>query len=228
MTAGGIAVLAYNILREQPLHPLQFGALLLIAAVAARFKVKLPGLNSNMSINLPFVLIAAVWLSPLEAMLIAMASTATQCFPQHGGRLKAVHMLFNVSTMAVAVGLGCAVFHRGLHLSGLSSVAASLVPTAVVFFLVQTIPVATIISLTEGGSVLRIWSSIFHLSFPYYLLSAGMTSIVTSASRHIGWQIPLLALPAMYGVHRSYQLYFGRAAAEPHPAGLAKRAAASN
>jgi hypothetical protein len=228
MIAGGIGLLAYNILREQPLHPLQFGVLVVIATLAARFKVKLPGLNSNMSINLPFVLIAAVWLSPLEALVIAMASTAAQCFPQNGGRPKAVQMLFNVSTMAVAVGLGCAVLHRGMSLRTLSPAASSLVPSALVFFLVHTIPVATIVSLTDGGRVLRIWLGIFHLTFPYYVLSAGMTSIVTAASRHIGWQIPLLALPAMYGVHRSYQLYFARAATEPHPAGLAKRVAASN
>jgi hypothetical protein len=80
------------------------------------------------------------------------------------------------------------------------------------FFLAQTIPVATIISLTEGGNVARIWSSIFHLSFPYYVLSAGVTSLVTAASQRIGWQVPLLVLPAMYGVYRSYRLYFSQAA----------------
>ncbi len=68
------------------------------------------------------------------------------------------------------------------------------------FFLVQTLPVVTVIALTEGGTMLRIWSGIVHLAFPYYVLSAGVASIVTTASQHWGWQIPLLVLPVMYGV----------------------------
>ncbi len=108
-------------------------------------------------------------------------------------------MLFNVSTMAVAVGAGALIFR-----------AQFLVFTGAGFFLAQTIPVATIISLTEGGKMLRLWSSIAHLSFPYYVLSAGITSVITAASHLFGWQIPLLVLPVMYANYRSYQLYFGQ------------------
>jgi hypothetical protein len=72
----------------------------------------------------------------------------------------------------------------------------------------------------------RVWSSIFHLSFPYYVLSAGVTSLVTSASHRIGWQIPLLVLPTMYGVNKSYRLYFGRAEALARPIASAKAAGA--
>jgi hypothetical protein len=68
--------------------------------------VKLPGLNGNMSVNLPFVLIAAVQLSLLEALLIALSSTFVQSLPKAGGKPKVVKMLFNISTMAVALGMG--------------------------------------------------------------------------------------------------------------------------
>ena len=66
----------------------------------------------------------------------------------------------------------------------------------------------------------RVWSSIFHLSFPYYVASAGITSMVTAASRHVGWQIPLLVLPVLYAIYRSYQLYFGRMLAMTRAVGL--------
>jgi hypothetical protein len=122
-----------------------------------------------------------------------------QCLPKGGGKPKLIQLLFNVSTMAVAVGVG-----------GLICQAQFLVLGAAGFFLAQTIPVATIISLTESGRILRIWSSIAHLSFPYYVLSAGITSIVTAASQYIGWQIPLLVLPVMYAIYRSYRVYFAQ------------------
>ena len=228
MAIGGSTLLAYSILHRQPLHSLQFGVLLVITAVASHFKVKLPGLNGNMSVNLPFVLIAAVQLSLFEALLIALLSTFVQSLPKAGGKPKAVQMLFNISTMAVALGMGHHILQQAFvrrvpwtSMSLLVSLAAAS------FFLAQTIPVATIISLTEGGNALRIWSSIFHLSFSYYVLSAGITSLVTTASHRIGWQIPLLVLPVMYGVYRSYRLYFGRAETSVRPLAMAKAAGAT-
>ena len=225
MTAGGFAVVLHSVLHKQLLHPLQFGLLLLIAMVASRFKVKLPGLEGNMSVNVPFILIAMVELSLFEALMIAAASTVAQCFPKGGGRPEAVKMLFNVSTLAVAVGLAGLIFQGRMPLpTAWLSGSLLLSLAAASFFLAQTVPVATIISLTDGGSAPRIWSSICQLSFPYYVLSAGVTSLVTTASHRMGWQIPLLVLPVMYGVYRSYRLYFSQPERSARPSALAKAA----
>jgi hypothetical protein len=51
--------------------------------------------------------------------------------------------------------------------------------------------------------------------------------MMTAISRHVGWQIPLLALPLMYVVYRSYQLYFRAAEARPSTFLKAKAAAAN-
>jgi len=227
MAVGGLASLGYGLLETHPWHHSQFLVLLVIAVLASRLKLKLPGLNGNMSVNLPFILVAAVQLSLLEALLVGMASIVAQCFPKGGGKPQAVQMLFNLSTIAMAVGFAGRIFQQS-WLSTASGASASrlLVLAGASFFLVQTVPVATIISLTEGGSALRIWSSICHLSFPYYVLSAGVTSLATAASHRIGWQIPLLVLPVMYGIYRSYDLYFGRAGTPARPIALAKAAGA--
>jgi hypothetical protein len=208
-----------------PWHHYQFLTLLVSAVLASRFKLKLPGLNGNMSVNLPFILVATVQLSLIEALLVGAASIVAQSLPQGGGKPKTVQMLFNASTTVVAVGLGSLILQLALvrqlpwvSLSLLLSLAAA------GFFLVQTVPVATIISLTEGGKASKIWASIFHLSFPYYVLSAGMTSLVTAASHRMGWAIPVLVLPVMYGVHRSFRLYFSRGVEVPQNLALAKSA----
>lgn len=52
------------------------------------------------------------------------------------------------------------------------------------------------------------------------MASAGIASMVIAASRDVGWQIPLLALPVMYAIYRSYQLYFGRMVAMTRALGL--------
>jgi len=221
----GCLIVANAIRYQQPIHYSHFLVVFALSFIASRLKVKLPGLNGNMSVNLPFILIAAVQLSLFESLMIALASTAAQCFPKHGGRPRALQLLFNVSTMAVAVGTGRWILQQALvSRVPWTSTSLLLFLAAASFFLAQTIPVAAIISLTEGGRVLRIWSSIFHLSFPYYVLSAGVTSLVTTASQHIGWHIPLLVLPVMYGVYRSYRWYFSQAATVTCTVALAKAA----
>jgi MASE9 len=225
---GGLSMVTYSALERHPWHHYQFLLLLVIAVLVSRFKLKLPGLNGNMSVNLPFILIAQAQLSPAEALIIACASTLMQCLPRAGAKLKPVQVVFNISTMAIAVGLSGLIFQGRMPLPTARVSGSLLVVLAgATFFLVQTIPVATVIALTEGAQMLRTWSSIVHLSFPYYVLSAGVASIVTTASQHLGWQIPLLVLPAMYGVYRSYRLYFGRPETLARPSVLAKAAATS-
>ena len=225
MVLGGLASLSDGLLHMHPWHPAQFATMLVLAILAARLKLKLPGLNGNMSVYVPFILIAVVDLSLFEALMIAMASTVAQCFPKDGGKPKAVQTLFNVSSVAVAVGLAELTLQGRIPLpTAWVSDPLLMSLAAASFFLAQTIPVAIIISLTEGGNAPQIWSSICNLSFPYYVLSAGVTSLVTTAGHRIGWQIPLLVLPVMFGVYRSYRLYFGRAVGASQSMALTTRA----
>jgi hypothetical protein len=224
VTLAAATVVAHAMSGMHVWHRYESLTLLVIALVASRLRLRLPGLTGNMSVNVPFILIAMVQLSLVEAIVVGVASTITQCFPKQGGKPKAMQVVFNVGTVAVAVGLGRWILQHPLAMKfPVTSAGLLLSLSAATFFLAQTIPVATIISLTEGGNVVRIWSSIFHLSFPYYVLSAGVTSIVTIASQ-TGWRTSLLVLPVMYGVYCSYRLYFGRAV-EPRPSmALAKGA----
>jgi len=207
----GLGTVAYAATQPALTRPAQAAALLLMALLTARMKVKLPGLNGNLSVNLPFILIAVTQLSLVEALAVALPSIAAQSIPKGGGKPKAVQMIFNMSTMALALGL-CSWVGRAISTPGDDWASASLLLllTGTSLLLAQTLPVATVISLTDGGKAPRVWSNIFLLSFPYYLLSVGLTSLVNVASQRFGWQVPLLMLPFMYGVYRAYNLYFGR------------------
>jgi hypothetical protein len=99
-----------------------------------------------------------------------------------------------------------------------------LIAASATIFVLQTAPVATIISLTEGGQVFQIWRSIVCLSFPYYILSAGVTAIAQQLSQVWDWQIPVLVMLAMYGVYRSYAGYFKHMPARVPAVAMAKAA----
>lgn len=206
--AAGTIVDAF--VRGRGWHPYLALTLLLVAVITSRMKVTIPGVNGNMSMSLPFLMLSVITLSATESILIACASTIIQTLPKDGSKLKPVRVLFNVSMMAFASGAAGMVFHQHF-LNGLGW-AGLLVATVATFFLGQTLPVSVIVALTDGGAVRRIWTNIAQMSFPYYVVSAGVTSMVNSVGQYVGWLAALALLPVMYGIYRSYRLYFARVA----------------
>jgi hypothetical protein len=213
MVLAAVGGVAYASFASHTLHPSYAATLLLLAALTSRMKVKLPGIDGNMSVNLPFLLMAVVNLSALEAVLIAGVSTAVQCWPKGGSRPKPEQMIFNVSMVVFATSMASLIWNSGwLGRAAGASEPLILASTTAAFFLGQTAPVAGIIKLAEGAAMRRVWLSIVQLSFPYYVVSAGMNSMVNLIGHHMGWPAALLALPVMLGIYCSYRLYFGHAA----------------
>jgi hypothetical protein len=207
MMLASIGTAGYAALASHTLHLLFALAVLGLAAATSRMKVKLPGINGNMSVNLPFLLTAAVNLSAVEAVLITCVSTAVQCWPRKGTKLNPQQMTFNLSMMSFASASASLMFHAG-WLSQINSVSLALVLATLALFLGQTAPVAGIVAASEGKSATQTWRSLALLSFPYYVVSAGITSMVQAVSLHLGWELALAVFPVMYVIHRSYKLYF--------------------
>ena len=213
MAMAAMAVIGRGALSIHPLHQFQFASLTLLGVLTSRLKVRLPGLTGNMSMNLPFVLLAIVQLGLFEAAAIAFASTLMQSLPKRGLQLRPTQLLFNVSTMTTAAGLAYLVFHEFDGRHGATG-SLALVLAAATYFFINTLPVATIICLTEGAKIVRTWSGIVHLSFPYYVAGTGITSILTGKSGYMAWALSIGALPVMIGIYRSYCTYFGQGATE--------------
>jgi hypothetical protein len=223
MVLAAIATTVYAGLASHALHSSYALAVLALAAATSRMKIKLPGIEGNMSVNLPFLLMAVVNLSAVEAVFIATVSTVVQCWPQANGKLKPEQMLFNVSMMAFATGMANLIWNAAKV--SWASESLMLASSTTAFFLGQTVPVASIIKLTQGAGMRRVWLSIVQLSFPYYVVSAGVTSMVNLVGHRFGWQAALVVFPVMYGIHHSYRLYFARAAEALRTAPLARAAA---
>ena len=227
VSAAGLCSIACGLTQAANWHPWEALSLFVVAVSASRMKVKLPRLTGNMSVNLPFGLLAVAELNLAEALLVACASTMAQCWPKGGAKPQPVQMLFNLSSMASAVAVGWRVFHWGANGQPAWLPSALLLPLAVSgFFLLQTIPVSVVIALTEGGIAGKIWMNIARSTFPYYVLSAGMASLAMAARQYPVSPISLVVLPVMYGTYRSFQTYFRREGTENCSLSLGKAAAA--
>ena len=206
-------------------HALFAVAVLALAAATSRMKVKLPGINGNMSVNLPFLLTAVVNLSAAEAVVITCVSTVVQCWPRKDAKFNPQQMAFNLSMMVFASSLASLMFHAAwLSHSSFQGSTLGLALATATLFVGQTAPVAGIVAVSEAKAAGLVWWNLAHLAFPYYVVSAGVTSMVQAMSSHLGWGLALALFPVMYAIHRSYRLYFGRIA-ETLQSGVLVRAA---
>lgn len=208
IAGAGLATLGSGLMHWECKDLARFLSFLVIALVASRLKVKLPGTNGNMSVNLPFILMALVVLSFSETVLIAAASALVQGLPTRGKSLKPVQALFNVSTLVLGVTAAEFVYKHSAVIPSLAAKSLLLALAGAAFLVADTLPVAGVISLTEDLNLVKVWREMLEMTFPYFTLSAGVAAIAATATRYVGWQTPLLVLPVMLASYVSFKRYF--------------------
>jgi hypothetical protein len=208
----GVTLLGFAGVHASSDNLVRFLSFLLVACVAARLRVKLPGVTGSMSVNLPFILAAVAQMSAAEALAVGCLSTLVQCLPRAGRKFNLVQAAFNVANMALAVSATRWVFNSAGLGTVVTSQALRLGIAAAGFYAVNTVPVAIIIALTESKNALQVWVGMLQLSFPYYLASAGVAGVALTVAARLGWEVPILVLPLMLGMFYSYRHYFLAAA----------------
>jgi hypothetical protein len=212
----GAAVLVNGLLHWETSRPIELAALLVMTLIASRLKVRLPGINGTMSVNVPYLLIVAVRLSPGEALAIAALASLLQSIPALKRPATFVQALFSSAAITNSVAAAMLAFNlasaRGFF--GPLGIAAA----GAVFFFANTAQIAMVLWLAEGKNPLQAWLGMARLSVPYYVLSTGVAAVVCTAVQFALWGEALALLPLMYSIHSSYNLYFNAPAAEPLPA----------
>ena len=178
--------------------------LIYIAAVllSSGMKVSLPSSDSSLSVNFPFILLAVLQLSPLQAMAVAAISVFAQCKFRVEKLFSLVKTGFNIANAVNATALCWLTYVslRELHLSA----APALTAGAIVYFVASTLPVAVVVAWTSNQKALALWRSGFLWFLPFYLVGAALSALAHFLSQHYGLPTALLVVPAAYTIYRSY------------------------
>ncbi|MGB8011913.1 MAG: diguanylate cyclase [Terriglobales bacterium] len=210
----GVWALAHALWQWQSVDLSRFICYLLVAVLASGLKIRLPGIDGTMSVNFLFILLGVLELNLPETLVLGCTATLAQCVLGTRQKLVPIKIVFNVfSMMANAIVLSYFAYHDLQRVLGAGTLPL-LIITALVFFLANTIPVAVIISVTEGKPAHKVWAECHFWSFPFYMVGAAVVFAVGFLSKHVGWQTSLLVLPLTYWVYRSYHLYLAKLAAE--------------
>ncbi len=189
---------------------LKFACYLLIALLASTMKVRLPGMESTMSVHFLFVLLGILELSLAETLVIGCTTAVVQSLWNTSKRPEVLKVIFNVFSLTAN---SICVTYFAYHFSGRflrDSMPLLLLVAACTFFVCDTVALSTVIALAEKRPLRSLWSETYFWTLPYNLAGAALVGIISFANRYVGWQNALLILPVMYGIYRSFQLYLGR------------------
>ena len=210
VAAASLCALSFGVVRWQAQAWPQLVLLLAAAALSSRFKVKLPGMTSSMSGNLPVILLGVTQLGLFASLLVAVTAAIAQSYSSGGNKTKPVQFVFNACTLLNAAGLAYLAYHSQLFAGRASANAMSLVLASATYFLANTAPVASIIGFTEGGNPFALWHKVFLWSFPNYVIGAGLTALVSTFTTVSGLTAMTTLLAVLFAVYQSYKMYVDR------------------
>jgi putative nucleotidyltransferase with HDIG domain len=207
--AGALCLLA-GLLPWHSSHSLLFLSYLLLTIVASLLKSVLPGSDGTVSVVFVFFLVGICNMTLSETMVLAAVATVVQCFWHARNRLSFVHFAFNLAQLALAITASywtyILLFSHVFH----SKAPLPLLVSAIVFFMFNSIPVATVVALAENISIIEKWDRSYSWTFPYYLIGAAIAGLIQFVNRLAGWEMSFLVLPAVYVIYRSYCMHLGR------------------
>jgi hypothetical protein len=195
-------------------QPVAIGAVIWMAAIGLfvqLLKFNLPRSGAGSIAFIPFLaatIIAPTWVA-------ALAAIVSVCFAETFKRPAPIKLLFNVAQIATAIAVASVLFRLAGGTSLFESPSVRLLEGARVnalpvlvlisaFFAINTLLVAGVISVSEGGNLFHIWSKNTITSLPYDVLSAPVVYLLAwvyvtaGAPGAIALCIPLIGVRQLY------------------------------
>ena len=215
VVAAAVLVLGAEIWRSQSPNWGRFAAFFAFAALGSLMSLKLPRMNGSMSVNLPFILLAAAELSGPEVCGIAFLCAIVQTL-RSAPSARPVQFVFNICVMILSSALAQFLCHSGPKTNSVPVVAINLALATAAYFLLNTALVSTVVGLADGGGIAKAWERIFLMTFPYYVLSMGLGVSASVVGVIATWWAALAMIPVLFGVYKCYAVYFRATAQHDH------------
>jgi len=204
----GIVFFAY-LMQDFPLHNIRdillFIGLIILADTA---QITLPRGGASVYTSSPIDMAAIMLFGPAATAFIeAVSALLSEVLIQ---RRSVIRVAFNVPLLVFSVGLAGLVYESfGPEWTSLDS-PRFLIPLlfcGITYYLVNSLPVSTIIALSDGKSPLRIWKQNYMWYFVHILAFLPVAAIIALVYLSAGmWTIALFVVP-LFMARYTFQLY---------------------
>jgi len=185
----------------------QFLILMGFAAVSSALKVRIPGIESTLSPNFIFLLLAMLCCSFSELVVIALVAALVQSlWAARAPRL--VQVAFSAAALVLSAAAAFASTRLLLGASSASSVLVFAVLAGTLYLPINTALISAVIGLVEGRPVLQVARTCYEHVFPYFMGGVAFAGIVSGAFiRSVMWQgaailFPVAVLGYLYSLSR--------------------------
>lgn len=210
IVAIGALLVLFGVLRWETGNVFRFLVYLAIGLVAATLKIRLPGLDSSMSVLFVLTLLFIAGCTLPEVIILSVLTVVVQSLWKPRQRPSALQVLFNGASQAISATLTFFAFRFLLDHNSILALPASLATAATVLYVSNALMVAVVLCLVEGKPLRDLWSHCYFWSFPYYLVGASVAGLMIVVSRNANWYTALFVLPVMALIYVSYALQLSR------------------
>lgn len=183
---------------------------LLASVFASKLKIRLPGVSVTLSMNYVVILASLLNLGLGAGLLVGVASALGQSFIQADPAPRWYQVVFSIFAMSFPIVAADAALRLGALSHSEAASAISLLLASLVYFIVNTVSVTGIVSITLGKTFFGVWRDSYLWTSPQYLVGGVIAGALHFLDRFVGWSALILAVPPLYLVYRSYSVYLGR------------------
>ena len=176
----------------------QFVIFLGLAALASALKVRIPGMESTISPNFVFLLLAMVALPFSHVAAISLVAALVQSLWASAKRPRLLQVAFSAAALVLSSSLAYKFAHLVLWGSGSESPVVCVILAGSSYFPLNSALVAMVIGLVEGQPLRQVCAHCYEWMFPYFMVGiafAGLVSGVYAPSAI--WKGALVLLPTM-------------------------------
>jgi hypothetical protein len=186
----------------------QFLTLLGLAAVSSTLKIRIPGIESTMSPNFVFLLLAMLCCSFSEVVAIALVAALVQSL-WAAKRARLIQVAFSASALVLSASVAFQFTHFLLRSSAANSPAVFAILAGSLYLSLNAALVSAVIGLVEGRSFAYVARICYECVFPYFMGGVVFAGLVSGAfSRSTVWQgatvlFPVTVLGYLYCLSRT-------------------------
>jgi diguanylate cyclase (GGDEF)-like protein/PAS domain S-box-containing protein len=193
----------------------EFVGLALAAILTSAFKLHLPTTKNRATLSVSFVIdfTSLLVLGAGPTLYIAGAGALAQSTVGVKRRNPLYRTLFNVACLAItmqATGWSYQALGGTSGRFSWPSNANALTVALIIYFVLNSLLIATAMALSTGQRIVRVWRENFLWGGPSYFIGAILAAVMAEVIGHQAWGlIPLGAMP-VYVLFRTYGVYVGR------------------
>lgn len=177
-----------------------------LAALASTLKIRIPGVESTVTPNFVFLLLAVNVCRFSEIVAIALVSAVIQCVWRSSKRLRLVQVAFSAAALVLSSSAAYQFSHVVLAQNAWQSAIGGVLVAGCIYFPLNSALVAVVIGLVSGESLKQIFSRSESLVFPYFLCGIVLAAVATSGYDHASsWRAAIILIPAVALAHMYFQ-----------------------